>query len=66
MEEIEIWRAANQLLARYREGAAMEAAQCADSAYEAADLFNFNLWTRITTAVEQLQRKDRAPDESAN
>jgi hypothetical protein len=34
----------------------MVAAQRADAAYEQGDLFNFNLWTRITKAVQVLQR----------
>lgn len=52
MDELDIWRAANQLLIRYGLGAEMEAAQRADMAYAAGDLFNFNLWTRITVAVQ--------------
>jgi len=56
MEEIEIWRAANQLLKQYPEDPVMEAAQRADAAYAAGDMFNFDLWTRIAKAVEVLQR----------
>jgi hypothetical protein len=56
MEEIEIWRAANQLLKQFPDGPDMVAAQRADAAYEQDDLFNFNLWTRIAKAVQVLQQ----------
>lgn len=56
VEEIEVWRAANQLIKRFQDPE-MEAAQRADAAYEAGDMFNFDLWTRINGAVTQLLRR---------
>jgi hypothetical protein len=61
MEEIDIWRAAKQMVELYPEGAVMAAAQRADSAYEQGDMFNFELWRRITKAVSELERQK--PDE---
>jgi hypothetical protein len=57
MEEIDIWRAAKQMLDLYQDGAEMAAAQRADKAYEQGDMFNFNLWQRITKAIGELLRQ---------
>ena len=56
VENIEIWRGANQLIKRYGENAGLEAAQRADAALELGDRFNFNIWTRIVNAIGQLQQ----------
>jgi hypothetical protein len=63
VSEIDVWRAANQLMRQFPEDPVLEAAQRADRAYEAGDMFNFRLWTRITKAVGQLldKRPDRTP-----
>jgi hypothetical protein len=66
MEEIDIWRAAKQMLDRYPDGAEMAAAQRADKAYEEGDMFNFNLWRRITKAVGELLRQKPSSDEAVN
>ena len=55
--EIDVWRAANQVIQLFPEDPVLEAAQRADRAYEAGDMFNFRLWTRITKAVGQLLSK---------
>ena len=52
--DLEIWRAANQLIKQFPDDPALEAAQRADAAYELGDMFNFDLWTRINKAVTQL------------
>jgi hypothetical protein len=54
VNEIDVWRAANQIIRQFPEDPVLEAAQRADQAYEAGDMFNFGLWTRITKAVGQL------------
>ena len=51
--DIEIWRAANQLIQRFQDPE-MEAAQRADAAYVAGDMDNFDLWRRINSAVIKL------------
>jgi hypothetical protein len=58
--KIDVWRAANQLIQQSPEDPILEAAWRADQAYEAGDMFNFRLWTRITKAVGKLlnQRPD--------
>ena len=59
VENIEIWRAANQLVKRFGEDAGLEAALRADAALELGDRFNFNLWTQINGAVSGLQRQNQ-------
>lgn len=63
MEKIDIWRAAKQMLELYPEGAEMAAAQRADASYEQGDMFNFELWRRITNAVKELERQKPHVDE---
>jgi hypothetical protein len=60
VSEIDVWRAANQLIRQFPEDPVLEAAQRADQAYEAGDIFNFRLCTRITKAVGELL--DKRPD----
>jgi hypothetical protein len=57
ISEIDIWRAANQVIQLFPEDPILEAAQRADRAYEAGDMFNFRLWARIAKAVGQLLSK---------
>jgi hypothetical protein len=45
VENIEIYRAANQLIKRFGENAGLETAQRADAALDKGDRYNFNLWT---------------------
>lgn len=63
VENIEIWRAAHQMIGRFGEDADLETALRADAALEQGDRFNFNIWTRIHSAVlalleHQLQAKE--------
>ena len=56
VEDIEVWRAANQLIKQFQDPE-IEAAQRADAAFSIGDMFNFDLWTRINAAVRQLLQK---------
>ena len=56
VDEIDIWRAAKQIIELYPDDPEMAAAQRADSAYSQGDMFNFDLWTRIAKAVTELER----------
>ena len=56
VEEIEIWRAANQLVKRYGEDAGFEAAKQADAMIERGDPEGLAVWKRILRAVDELQR----------
>jgi hypothetical protein len=66
LEEIDIWRAAKQMLDLYPEGAELAAAQRADKALEMGDVFNYHLWTRITKAVQDLERQKPKRGEPIN
>jgi hypothetical protein len=54
VSDIDVLRAAHQLIRQFPGDPVTEAAQRADAAYELGDMLNFNLWTRIDKAVLQL------------
>ncbi len=56
VEEIEIYRAANQLVKRYGQDAELEAAKQADAMLEAGDIDGQRVWQRILNAIDELQR----------
>ncbi len=59
LSDIEIWRAANQLIERYGECAEFEAAQRADAMLENKDVEGQAAWKRILAAVKELQSTER-------
>lgn len=52
--DLEVYRAAKQLIDQFPGDPEFEASMRADSALEQGDLFNFDLWQRIAKAVGQL------------
>jgi len=50
------WRAAQEIINQFPQEPELEACQRADAANEAGDIFNFELWRRIATAVRELMR----------
>ncbi len=52
--DLEIFRAANQLVKRYGQDAELEAAQRADAMLEAGDLGGQRVWQRILKAIDDL------------
>ncbi len=61
--DLEIYRAANQLVKRYGEDAGIEAAKQADAMLEAGDIDGQQVWKRILRAVDELQRQKRSESE---
>ncbi len=61
--DIEICRAANQLVKRYGEDTEFEAAMRVDAMLEAGDLEGQRVWQRILKAVDELQRDKPAQGE---
>ncbi len=63
MDAIDIWRAAQQLITMYGDGAEMAACQRADRAIDQGDPVGERVWKQIMRAVQDLQlRKPRASD----
>lgn len=56
VSDLEVLRAAQQIINQYPEEPELTACQRADAAYEAGDMFNFELWQRIAKAVQELLR----------
>jgi len=55
--ELEIYRAANQLIRLFPRDADAEASRRSRRAYELGDITNFHLWARIARAAMELGRK---------
>ena len=55
MDEMEIYRAANQLVSRYGKDAGIEAAMRAAAMVERGDPEGLAVWKRILRAVDELQ-----------
>ena len=51
-----IWRAANQMIKRYADKAAMEVAMRSNAALEISDTFNHELRQRVVMAVTELKQ----------
>jgi hypothetical protein len=64
--EIDIWRAANQLIRRYPDDPVLEGALRADLALGQGDMFNFHLWQRVAKAVAELQQGTPGDGEAVN
>jgi hypothetical protein len=66
VEDIEILRAANQMIKLYPEEPELAACLRADAAYEQGDMFNFELWRKISKAVCQLIRQTPSSQRDVN
>jgi len=56
VSDLDVWRAAQQIINQYPEEPELAACHRADAAYEAGDMFNFELWQRVAKAVTELLR----------
>jgi hypothetical protein len=61
--DLDVWRAAQQIISRYTGEPEFAARQHADAAYAQGDMFNFDLWQRIAKAVKELlkHRPEKMP-----
>ncbi len=57
ISDLDLWRAAQVLVKRYGDGAAIEAAMRADEFLDQGNLDGKRLWMRIMRAIEELQRQ---------
>ena len=64
--DLDIYRSATVLIREHSAGAALEAAQRADAMLARGDMEGCAVWKRILAAVEEMQRKERAPGEAAH
>jgi hypothetical protein len=64
--DIDVWRAADLLVKRHGEDAAIHAAQRADELLAEGDVGGQIVWKRIVMAVCELQRSVRRPDDPLN
>ena len=60
--DLDIYRAANELIEQHGEAADIEAAMKADERLAAGDMEGEAVWLRIVKAVEELQSQERPDD----
>ena len=63
MEDIDVWRAAHQLMKRHGDTAEDQAARRGELAFDCGDEFNANLWYKIAMAIAELRRTAPEPGE---
>jgi hypothetical protein len=56
MDEIDVWRAANEMMKLFGDDAATRAAMRADAMLDEGDVDGFHAWTRIARAIDDLRR----------
>ena len=66
LSDLDLWRAANVMIKRYGDGAAIEAAMRADEFLDQGILDGQRLWMRIMQAIEELQRERPAVGEAVH
>ena len=64
--DIDVWRAADLLVKRHGEDAAIVAAQRADELLEVGDVEGQIVFKRIVEAINELQRQKPEPGEAVN
>ena len=64
--DLEIYRAANQLVKRYGEDAEFEAAMRADAMIERGDPEGLAVWKRVIRAIELLLVEEPSPGTGVN
>ena len=57
MTDVQIWRAAADLMNAHGEGAQDEAMRRADAALDSGDVDGFNRWKRVARLVVEMQSK---------
>ena len=66
LTEIEIYRAANQLIKRHGEDAEFEAGRLADAMLEKGDLEGQRVWKRVLKAIGELRRQEPGAGEAVH
>ena len=66
MEEIDVWRSAQQFMKMHGADAAVVAAILADARLADGDLDGVRIWTRIVAAINELSRQSPIGSEHLN
>jgi hypothetical protein len=66
VSDLEVWRAAQQIIRQYPAEPELAACQRADAAYAMGDMFNFELWQRVAKAVRALIATKPSGDNNIN
>ena len=63
VDDLDIYRAANELIEQSGDAAASHAAMRADAMLETGDMDGAGVWRRIVKAIDELQRQEPGPGE---
>jgi len=63
LAEVNVWKAAVQVVALFDLDASIEAALRSDAALDEGDLENDRLWLRVMHAIDELRRRKRVEGE---
>ncbi len=66
VSDLDIYRSAKLLIDQHGEDASLEAAMRADAMLEKGPMAGAATWRRIIMAVDELQRQERRPGETAH
>ena len=64
--DLDIYRAANELIKQHGEDAPIHAAMRADKMLEQGDMDGLAVWKRILSAIDELLSKERPKDATVN
>ena len=64
MNDVELWRAAAELLTSHGETAEAEALRRADAAIDGGDVDGFNRWKRVARLITEM--RTRTPDDDVH
>jgi hypothetical protein len=62
MDDVQLWRAAVDLLNSRGESAEAEALKLADAALDSGDIDNFTRWKRVSRLIGEMQAKKPGDD----
>jgi hypothetical protein len=66
MDELDVWRAADQMIKLHGKDAAVKAALRADALLDLGDVEGFHTWKRVVIAINRLESDGRREDEAVN
>jgi hypothetical protein len=62
MDDIDVWRSANQMIKRFGTDASVRAAMRADVLFDLGDIAGYRVWKRVVDAINELNRRTRDGD----
>ena len=64
--DLDVYRSAQMLIRKHGENAALKVSAVADAMRERGNMEGVAVWRRVLKAVQEMQRKERAPGQAAH